>query len=403
MSEKLVIIGSGMATAKLLEALVARGSRYTVTVIGEEQQPSYNRILLSSILCGDKTEQDACLLDKPWYQAQGVRLHTGDRAISVDLAGKTVATEQGEIFPYDRLVFATGSTAHIPTIPGADAVGVMGFRSLADLAQIRLNAKRGGKALVVGGGLLGLEAAHGLNALGMDVTVIHRNRYPMNRQLDDEAGALLQQQLERRGIAFAMNVSPQSLSVDNGAVTGMALSNGANLDADLVLFAAGIDPRMELAQAAGIACKRAIVADRFMQTSADNVYALGECCEIDGRTFGLVAPVYEQAECLADKLCHRPTAGYTYVETPTQLKVSGIDLYSAGELPFGADTSSQYLRNPARGIYRRLIFKGDQLVGAVLLGDRTGGVWYGELIQSGASVREERSWLMFGTAFREAG
>lgn len=402
MPEKLLIVGSGMAAARLLSALAERRTACDITVIGEEPQASYNRILLSSILCGENSEEELSLLDSSWYDTHGIQLHTGDRVVSVDIPGKSVSTESGKQFHFDKLVFATGSKARVPGLPGSEARGVMGFRSLADLARIRLCAEKGCRAVVVGAGLLGLEAAHGLHALGADVTVVHRNAHPMNRQLDTEAGELLQQQLENRGIEFVMNVSPVGLSEENGRVTGVGLSDGSYLAADMVLFAAGIEPRMEVARAAGIDCNRAIIADRFLRTSEEHVYALGECCEIEGRTFGLVAPVYDQAECLADILCDKPTTGYTYRETPTQLKVSGIDLFSAGALPFEADTASQLLRNPSRGIYRRLVFAGDRLVGAILLGDRSGGVWYDELIQSGKSVADIRPWIMFGKAFSEA-
>ena len=403
MAEKLVIIGSGMATAKLLELLDERGADFHITVIGEEPQSSYNRILLSSILSGDKAEADAVLLDNHWYHSRNVTLRTGERVAAVDTDKGGVVTERGEYIPYDRLVFATGSRAMIPDIDGTDADGVMGFRSLSDLDALRGMATNGGRAVVVGAGLLGLEAAHGLNLLGMEVTVVHRNAWPMNRQLDAEAGELLHQLLEARGIRFAMNVSPATVNTQAGKVTGIALSDGAELAADLVLFAAGIVPRDELARAAGIHCRGAIAVNEFLQTSTENVYALGECCEIDGRTFGLVAPVYEQAACLADLLSGRPTAGYCHRETPTQLKVSGVELFSAGRLPFPEHTTSQVVRSPRQGVYRRLVFDGDRLVGAVLLGDRSGGVWFDELIRSGESVAAVRPWMMFGRQFADAG
>lgn len=401
MGEKLVIIGSGMATAKLLECLADNKGlgRYAITVIGEEAQPSYNRILLSSVLCGEKTSADLPLLTGDWYQRNGVSLVTGDKVIAVRPGQRQLQTASGKTVAFDKLVFATGSRAHIPDIPGAVAEGVFGFRSLADLDAIGAYGSTGQKAVVIGGGLLGLEAAHGLNALGLEVSVVHRQHYPMNRQLDEEAGHLLQTLLEARGIEFALAAKPIKISTQNNRASAVVLSNGATLAADTVLFAAGIDPNKELASAAGIACERAIVADPFLRTSCANIFALGECCQINGQTFGLVAPVWQQAEVLANVLAGEPCAGYEYAEAPTQLKVSGIDLYSAGSLPFAETSQSQILRDPIRGIYRRLVFSGNQLTGAILLGDRTSGSWYGELIESGADISQQKAEMMFGREF----
>jgi len=402
-TERLVIIGSGMAAARLLEILAERGSAFAITVIGAEMQPSYNRILLSSVLCGDNSEGDLPLLTESWYRQQGVALITGGPAVNVDPWGRWVTTRSGRCIPWDKLVFATGSRAHIPDIPGVCAEGVLGFRGLADLDTIRRRAGAGGPAVVVGGGLLGLEAAHGLNALGMEVTLVHRQPLLMNRQLDGEAAEQLRELLARRGIRFALGASPRAVTSDGQRATGVALDDGRCLAAELVLFAAGIDANTELAAAAGIPCDRAIVADPLLRTGVDGIFALGECCQIDGRTFGLVAPVWQQAEVLAAVLDNQPTPGYCHREVATQLKVSGVDLYAAGAMPFPEGAHSLVLRDRQRGIYRRLVISGNRLVGAILLGDRSAGNWYGELIDSGADISGIRSRIMFGPEFCRAG
>jgi len=253
--------------------------------------------------------------------------------------------------------------------------------------------------VVVGGGLLGLEAAHGLDALGLQVTVVHRQPYPMNRQLDPQAGALLQQQLQRRGIRFALGASPVAVGSLQGAVASVRLDDGRSLPARLVVFAAGIAPNVEVAAAAGVPCARAIRVDRWLRTGMPGIHALGECCELEGRGFGLVAPVWRQARVLAEVLTGQAGAGFAHAEDPVQLKVSGVELFCAGAMPFAADAESQVLQDTARGIYRRLVFAGGRLVGAILLGDRRGGSWYGELIAAGQDVSALRPRLMFGREF----
>ena len=240
------------------------------------------------------------------------------------------------------------------------------------------------------------SASNGLDALGLQVTVVHRQPYPMNRQLDPQAGALLQQQLQRRGIRFALGASPVAVGSLQGAVASVRLDDGRSLPARLVVFAAGIAPNVEVAAAAGVPCGRAIRVDRWLRTGMPGIHALGECCELEGRGFGLVAPVWRQARVLAEVLTGQAGAGFAHVEDPVQLKVSGVELFSAGAMPFAADAESQVLQDPARGIYRRLVFAGGRLVGAILLGDRRGGSWYGELIAAGQDVSALRPRLMFG-------
>lgn len=401
MSEQLLIIGCGMATVRLLEELVARNYPGKITVIGEEPDAGYNRILLSSLLCGDKEANDLPLVDEDWYERQGITLFTGDKVARIDLEASVAFTASGLQVAFDRLVFATGSRAHLPAIPGIDADGVMGFRTLGDLRILQQKMKPGDRAVVIGGGLLGLEAAHGLNVMGMDVTVIHRQPYVMNRQLDNPAGDLLAAQLRKRGIGFRLSVTPEAVIENKGRVTSVRLAGGEILPASVVLFAAGIDLNCELASESGLACERGILVDSHMTTSDPRCSALGECCQLGDITFGLVAPVWEQAEVLAARLMGEENANYQYRDAPTQLKVSGIDLYSAGDIN-GHKAQDQVLRDDSRGVYRRLFLENGRLKGAVLLGDRRDGNWYRELIETGKDVAAYQPWLLFGRDYCEA-
>ncbi|MGV6807929.1 MAG: NAD(P)/FAD-dependent oxidoreductase [bacterium] len=400
--KKLLIVGSGMATAKLLEELVALHADFDISVIGEESRPSYNRILLSSILAGEKCEGDALMLDQQWYRQHNVSLLIGRKAVSIDPSRNSVNTCSGETIHYDYLVLATGSKAHIPGIPGADADGVLGFRNLTDLEEIRRCGGESSRAVIVGGGLLGLEAAYGLMRLGVEVTVVHRRSWLMNRQLDEPAARVLERTLRSKGMAFRLGVEPHAIETSNGSAAGLTLSDGSVLNSDMILFAAGITPRHELALGAGLACNKAIQVDRSLRTSEDTIFALGECCEIDGNTFGLVAPVWQQAEVLAKTLCGDLSAGYQHREFATQLKVSGVDLFAAGDWPFSEEVDYQTLTNEETGLYRQLAFRGDQLVGAMLLGDKTGGNWYESLIRTGADISSFRRWIMFGEDYCRA-
>lgn len=403
---ELLIIGSGMATAKLLEYLFSEPHNFQVRVIGNEPSPSYNRILLSSLLAREKTSEDLPLLSHGWYSKHGVDLIANDAVIDVDTQTRRVTTESGSRYSYDKLVFATGSRAHIPKINGTKLQNVMGFRNQSDVAKMTelvANSQEQNQAfnvVVIGGGLLGLEAAHGLNLLGANVRVVHRREWLMNRQLDKPAGQILQAQLETRGICFSMGRSPKNIQgVDS--VNAIELDDGSTHPADLVLFAAGIDPNKELAASAGIPTERAIIADAQLRTAAPGVFAFGECAQIEGQTFGLVAPIWDQAQVLASVL----TGGYAqyhYRTSPTQLKVSGIDLYSAGEISANEQDENLVTSWPERGIYRRLIISENYLKGAILLGNREGGSWYGELIQQRADIDSMRAGLIFGREHAES-
>jgi nitrite reductase (NADH) large subunit len=398
----ILIVGSGMAAARLLEELAERGCAEPITVVGAEPDASYNRIQLASVLCGSVRADQIALLDPDWYRRHGVRLILNDAVAAIDPADRVATTAAGRRLRFDRLVFATGARAHVPAAPGTDARGVLTFRSLTDLRNIRAAATSGAPAVVIGGGLLGLEAAHGLASLGLDVTVVHRHAGLMNRQLDREGGEVLQRLLERRGIRFAMGAAPEAFDALDAHVSAVRLDSGLRLRARLVVLAAGIDPECGLARSAGIRCGRAIVVDARMRTSAEEVYALGECCEFRGQTVGLVAPAWRQAAVLADVLTGHPTATYEHADAPAVLKVSGIEVFAAGARVTPPDAEEQVLRDEVSGIYRRLVLHRGRLVGAVLVGDRSGSSWYGDLIARGQDVSELRGSLMFGAAFGPA-
>ncbi len=393
---RLLIVGNGMATAYLLQELTAGGvSPFRITVVGDEPvQGAYNRILLSSLLAGDKPADELWMLDARWYRQHRIELISGCRVQSLDTGAHTATLENGRKLPFDTLVLATGSRAHIPAIPGSDLDGVMGFRSMADVARLQaLVAGDCDSVVIVGGGLLGLEAAHGLSQLGAKVSLVHRNTHLMNRQLDRRAGQMLQEQLAARGMTFHLQARPIAIE-GRGRVEAVRLDNGSSLSCGLLLFAAGIEPNRELAQAAGLACDRGIQVDASLRTSAPSIYALGECCEQAGRTFGLVAPIRRQAEVLAKVLRGDPAA-YRHAETPVHLKVSGVEMHAHGVIEEeGLD--ALVLEDPRAGIYRRLNLNGDRLAGSVLLGDKSGGSWYDELIVGAAPLSGLRHQLLFG-------
>lgn len=392
---KLLIIGNGMATSYLLADLAKQDCRiYDITVVSAEPEPAaYNRILLSSLLAGEKTLDELWMQEQSWYDTQGIKLISNTLVESLDLVAREARLSSSETLAFDILVFATGSRAHIPDMAGAKLDGVMSFRSVTDVETMTEASQSKSHAVVVGGGLLGLEAAHGLQKLGMQVSVVHRRGHLMNRQLDFSAGQLLRKQLEARGITFHLNASLVAIAGDGGVET-VRLNNGDLISCDLLLFAAGIDPNKELAEQSGVQTRRGILVDNQMRTSRAGIFALGECCECQGRTFGLVAPVRQQAEVLAGVLMGKDDS-FEYCDTPVHLKVSGIEMHSNGELDDrGCD--ALIAEDSDAGVYRRLLIREDRLVGSVLLGDKTGGSWYDELIATAASIGAMRKKLMFG-------
>lgn len=394
---RLLIIGCGMATARLLQELVHQGHHYCIEVIGEEPSPGYNRVLLSALLAGDKSEADLQLLAADWYRQHGIALHTGEQVLALDTANRFATTSTGRVTHYDLVVFATGSVPATPAIPGIDTGNVLAFRNQRDLQAIRTAAGTCQSAVVLGGGLLGLEAASGLQRLGVKVTVLHRQHWILNRQLDTSAAAVLQTELEKQGINFLLGRTPVAVHSHNGSVSALTLDDGTTLPCPLLLVATGVNPNIRVAAAAGIPCDKGIMVDRQMRTQTAGVYALGECCQHEDRLYGLVAPVHEQADVLAAHLCNQLHSAYHYQDAPVHLKIAGIQVVSAGELPFPSDSQSQLLCDTARGIYRRLVFSQGRLCGFLLVGDKANAAWYQTLLEQGSELQQCRPWMMFGT------
>ncbi|MCJ8143417.1 FAD-dependent oxidoreductase [Ancylobacter sp. A5.8] len=399
--ERLLIIGHGMASTRLVEELVERApGRFAITLLGAEARPAYNRILLSPVLAGDSAPDDILLHPAGWYARHGVILHTGATVTSIEPGPRRVVTPDGRIFGYDRLVLATGSSPVSPPLPGADLPGVVNFRNVEDVAAMLDRAGEGRRAVVIGGGLLGLEAAYGLARQGMAVTVLHLMPHLMERQLDAEAADLLRGALESRGLSILTGVTTDAiLGMDH--VTGVRLADGRRLPADLVVMAIGVRPRVDLARAAGLDVARGIVVDDALRSSVPGIYALGECAEHRGLCHGLVAPLYDMARALAAHLVGE-AARYVPSPTATRLKVTGIDLFSAGDFTGGPACEDIVLRDPRLGHYARLVVREDRLVGAVLYGDTGDAGFFFDLIQSGRNIEPIRDTLIFGPALCKA-
>ncbi|CAG9178996.1 NAD(P)/FAD-dependent oxidoreductase [Cupriavidus respiraculi] len=399
---RLVVVGNGMAGMRTVEELLALApERYDITVFGAEPHGNYNRILLSPVLAGEKTVDDIMLNPREWYARNGIELIAGDPVVAIDRVRRRVRSQSGREVGYDRLLLATGSRPFIVPVPGHRLEGVIAFRDLQDVEAMLAAARDHRHAVVIGGGLLGLEAANGLLRQGMSVTVVHVGEALMERQLDKPAAALLKAALERRGLRILLNANTAELTGE-ARVTGVRLEDGTAIPADLVVMAAGVRPNIDLARAAGLHCERAIVVDDTMQTFDPRIYAVGECVQHRRATFGLVAPIWDQARVCAAHLAGAGHRRYVQQATATKLKVTGLDLYSAGDFIGGKDSEDLVLRDPRRGVYKRLVLQGDQLVGAVLYGDVRDGPWYFDLIQSGAPVSAWRSRLLFGKAQCEA-
>ena len=400
MSESLVIIGNGMAAAKLVEKLSARAlGRYAIAVIGEEPQLAYNRVLLSSVLANDVAQSDVELKPKTWWRDRGVTVLYGHAATSVDRSIRRVKLASGATIPYTKLVFATGSRPIVLPIPGRELPGVKTFRDMKDVETLKQAGSRGCNAVVIGGGLLGLEAAYGLAKAGAKVTVIHLMDRLMERQLDAEASSMLKAQVEAKGIDVILKAETARFIGDRH-VTRIELKDGRTIAADIVVMAAGIAPNIGLARTAGVSINRGIVVDARMQTDVSGIYAIGECAEHDGRCVGLVEPAYEQAAVLADHLSGGD-ATYAGSIPATNLKVTGVNVFSTGDFLGAPGTEQIYLRDRGLGIYKKLVIADDRLVGAVLFGDTTDGLWYLDLIRSGVPTDRFRNELAFGRAFAE--
>lgn len=400
--EHLVVIGNGMAGCRAVEELLARDpARYRVTIFGAEPRVNYNRIMLSPVLAGEKCFDDIVINDAAWYTDNGIALVAGDPVAAIDRTAKTVTTRSGLVETYDRLLIATGSDPFIIPVPGKGLPGVIAFRDMDDVETMLAAADAGGDAVVIGGGLLGLEAAHGLSLRGMKVTVIHLMPTLMERQLDEAAGWLLKNALEARGQTILTGADTAEI-VGDGRVEGVRLKDGTLIPASLVVMAVGIRPSVALARDAGLAVGRGIQVDDHMVTSDPAVLAVGECVEHDGQVYGLVAPLWDMCRSLADGLVEKPS-GYRGSVTSTKLKVSGIDVFSAGDFSGGDGCEDIVLRDASRGVYKRVIVKDDRIVGAVLYGDTADGNWYFDLLKKQEDVSDLRDLLIFGQAFAAGG
>ncbi|SDG56463.1 nitrite reductase large subunit NirB [Alloyangia pacifica] len=401
--QRLVIIGNGMAPGRLLEHLFeAAPDAYDVTIFNAEPRVNYDRIMLSPVLSGEKTFEDIIIHGDDWYAERGITLHRGEKVTGIDRAARVVTGASGITAAYDKLVIATGSSPFIIPVPGHKLPGVLAYRDLDDVDGMLRAANRGGRAVVIGGGLLGLEAAAGLKSRGMEVTVLHLMPTLMERQLDPAAGYLLQKELESRGIEVRCGANTKMILGDS-EVEGVELEDGTVIDASLVVMAVGIRPSVDLARDAGLDVGRGIQTDLAMCTSDPDIFSVGECAEVDGRVYGLVAPLYQMAKVAAGHLAGVSEAAFAHAETPTKLKVTGINLYSVGDFGDGPDREDVVLRDAARGSYRRVILQGNRVIGAVLYGDVADGMWYNELLKSGEDVSDIRDTLIFGQAHQGGG
>lgn len=390
-----------MAAARLVDELAKTSlGRYAIAVIGDEPRLAYNRVLLSSVLAGEATSQDIELKPAAWWRDRGVTLKYGARAISVDLAAREVTTSTGKRVGFSKLVFATGSSALRLPVPGGDLAGVHVFRDSHDVDRLIELAERKKRVVVVGGGLLGLEAAYGLAKAGADVTLIHLMDRLMERQLDAPAAELLKTLVERKGVKILLNANTARIH-GSEVVERVELADGRMLDADAVIFAAGIRPNTALAKDAGISVNRGIVVDDSMATQTDGVFALGECAEHRGTCYGLVEPAYEQAKVLAKHLAGG-AAAYAGSILSTNLKVSGVSVFSAGDFMAADGSETLLLSDAKRGTYKKLVIADGKLTGAVLVGDTSDALWYMELIRNGTDIGDVRADMMFGRPIAKA-
>ena len=397
---KLVCVGNGMAGVRTIEELLAVApDLFDITIFGAEPHPNYNRILLSPVLAGEQTLEEIVLNDHDWYVRHGITLKSGKEVTSIDRTRRMVIADDGTEAPYDRLLLATGSNPVILPVPGNTLDGVMTYRDIADTEAMIDAARRCKHAVVIGGGLLGLEAANGLRARGMEVTVVHVLDTLMERQLDRTAAKLLQSSLEARGLKFLLSKQTSEIvGGESGRVCALRFKDGETIPADLVVMAVGVRPNTELAEKARLHCNRGIVVSDTMQTFDPRIYAVGECVNHRGVAYGLVAPLFEMAKVCANHLAAFGIGRYAGSLTSTKLKVTGIDLFSAGDFVGGEGTEHITLSDPMAGVYKKLVLRDDKLVGAVLYGDTVDGAYYFRLLREGRSVADVRDRLMFGEA-----
>ncbi|MEW8523299.1 MAG: nitrite reductase large subunit NirB [Candidatus Thiodiazotropha endolucinida] len=399
MKQKLVLIGNGMAGIRTIEELLKldESANYEITVFGEEPHTNYNRILLSPVLAGEQKFDDIILNPPEWYNDNGITLHSGDPVTEIDRIHNRVVTASGISMEYDRLIIATGSRPFMLPIPGADLDGVLGFRDIEDVEKMLEVANSHNKAVVIGGGLLGLEAANALMKQGMQVSVVHLMNSLMENQLDMPAADLLKASLEEKGLNFLLEKNTKEITGSN-RVTGITFTDGEHLEADLVIMAVGIRPNIDLAKTSGIHCERGILVSDTMQTFDPSIYAVGECVQHRDVCYGLVAPLFEQAKVCANHLANLGYGRYEGSVTSTKLKVTGIELFSAGNFLGDDDSDDIIYRDPGAGVYKKLVIKEGRIDGAVLYGDTIDGAWYFQLMREGTDISSLRDNLLFGQA-----
>ncbi|RUM77661.1 MAG: nitrite reductase large subunit [Candidatus Thioglobus sp.] len=398
--KKIVLIGNGMAGVRTLEELFKiTEEKFDITVFGSEPYGNYNRIMLSPVLADEKTIDEIMINDLDWYKDNGITLHTDSTITSINRSSKAVVDDKGNSYNYDKLLIATGSYPFILPIEGHDLDGVIGFRDIADVDQMIDAAKNHKNAVVIGGGLLGLEAANGLMKQGMNVTVVHLLADLMEMQLDSTASQMLLTSLRERGMSFKLEAQTQKLSADDsGRVKQIEFADGSAMDADLVVMAVGIRPNFSLAQQSGVHCERGIVVDDTMLTYDPSIYAVGECIQHRGLCYGLVAPLFEQAKVCANHLAGYGIGIYEGSVTSTKLKVTGIDLFSAGNFKGTENSEDLVFQDVARGVYKKIVIENDTIIGSVMYGDTIDGSWYFQLMKDENNIADMRDRLLFGQA-----
>ncbi|HEX5006184.1 MAG TPA: nitrite reductase large subunit NirB [Hyphomonadaceae bacterium] len=399
--EKLVVIGNGMAGCRAVEEILKRDQgRYDITMFGAEPRPNYNRIMLSPVLAGEKQFEDIIINGPEWYRDNNIVLHAGCRVTNIDPATRSVMAEGGVVERYDKLLLTTGSDPVVLPLPGASLQGVVAFRDIDDVDRMVSISGRGGNVVVIGGGLLGLEAAYGLARRGMDATVVHLMDVLMERQLDPSAGHLLTEALKSRGVKTILGATSEEILGKDGRVTGLRLKDGRVLSCDLLVMAVGIRPNAALAKQSGLLVNRGVVVDDAMRTSNPNILAVGECAEHRGQCYGLVAPIWDMCRAVAATLTGAEGA-YEGSMLSTRLKVSGVDVFSAGKYAGGEGCEDIVFRDAGRGVYKRIVLENGKVAGAVLFGDAVDGGWYFDLMKSGVDVSDLRETLVFGPAATE--
>jgi nitrite reductase (NADH) large subunit len=398
MKQKLVLIGNGMAGVSFIEQLLKLvPNRYEITIFGREPHPNYNRILLSSVLAGDADLKDIVINDWSWYTDNHITLYTGHTVTRIDKERKLVSADEGITVPYDELIIATGSLPFMLPLPGGEKEGVIAFRDIKDCETMIEASRHYKKAIVIGGGLLGLEAARGLLNLNMDVSVVHIHPYLMERQLDQPASIMLRGELERQGMKFLLSKNTDSI-LGKKRVTGVRFTDGSEEAADLVVMAVGIRPNVALAKSSGIEINRGIVVNDYLETDVPHIYSIGECAEHRGIAYGLVAPLYEQGAILAKRLAGVDTQGYQGSVVSTKLKVSGVQVFSAGQFKDEADTRAIRLQDELEGVYKKIVLRSGKVMGAVLFGDTTDGSRLFSMIRSGEDVTGKEKEVLLGAS-----